>query len=157
VRRRMGAPRIGLIVLTLVGIALASAGLATAVTMSVSAPVQARADLAILAGEDPAQISRTPTGAGAPDAADPDPDPAASEAWKPMPVDDGRARSTTDLTDGAASRVTVDVLGMAVSPGQAGAVVAVILSLPLVIAVAVLVAAPRPRRWWRRVTRRQPG
>ncbi|WP_445444242.1 hypothetical protein [Clavibacter sp. km3a] len=154
-RRRMGAPRIGLIVLTLVGIALASAGLATAVTMSVSAPVQARADLAILAGEDPAQTARTPTGAGAPDAADPD--PAASEAWKPMPVDDGRARSTTDLTDGAASRVTVDVLGMAVSPGQAGAVVAVILSLPLVIAVAVLVAAPRPRRWWRRVTRRQPG
>jgi hypothetical protein len=145
VRRRIGAPRVGLILLTLVGIALASAGLATAVTMSVSAPVQARADLAI----------RAPTDAGAPDAATPD--PAAPDAWKPMPVDDAQARSTTDLTDGAAGRVTVDVLGMAVSPGQAGAVVAVILSLPLVIAVAVLVAAPRPRRWWRRVTRRQHG
>jgi hypothetical protein len=155
VRRRIGAPRVGLILLTLVGIALASAGLATAVTMSVSAPVQARADLAILAGEDPAQTPRTPTDAGAPDAATPD--PAAPDAWKPMPVDDAQARSTTDLTDGAAGRVTVDVLGMAVSPGQAGAVVAVILSLPLVIAVAVLVAAPRPRRWWRRVTRRQHG
>ncbi|ALD13281.1 hypothetical protein [Clavibacter capsici] len=144
--RRTGAPRIGLVVLTLVGIALASAGLATAVTMSVSAPVEARADLASIVGDEPA-TPRTPAAAATPD-------PAASEEWKPVPVDAAGSRSITDLTDGAVSRVTVDVLGMDLSPGQAGALVATILSLPLLVAVAVLVAAPRPRRWWRRLTRR---
>ncbi|WP_440694565.1 hypothetical protein [Clavibacter nebraskensis] len=144
--RRPRAPRIGLIVLTLAGIALASAGLATAVTMSVSGPVEARADLASIVGDEPA----TPK---APAAA-PTPDPQASEEWKPVPVDAAGSRSITDLTDGAVSRVTVDVLGMDLSPGQAGALVATILSLPLLIAVAVLVAAPRPRRWWRRMMRR---
>ncbi|RIJ58650.1 hypothetical protein DZG02_13335, partial [Clavibacter lycopersici] len=74
--RRIRAPRFGLILLTLVGIALASAGLATAVTMSVSAPVQARADLAIVSGDEP-PASRTPQ-------ATTTPDPAASEAWKPV-------------------------------------------------------------------------
>ncbi|RIJ55965.1 hypothetical protein DZG02_15680, partial [Clavibacter lycopersici] len=85
------------------------------------------------------------------------PDPAASEAWKPVPVDAAGDRSITDLTGGAASRVTIDVLGMPMSPGQAGALVAAILSLPLLIAVAVLVLSPRRRRWWRRVSRRQHG
>jgi Mn2+/Fe2+ NRAMP family transporter len=146
VSRRTGAPRIGLIVLTLVGIALASAGLATAVTMSVSGPVEARADLASIVGEAPA-APRAPAAAATPD-------PQASEEWKPVPVDAAGNRSITDLTGGAVSRVTVDVLGMDLSPGQAGALVATILSLPLLIAVAVLVAAPRPRRWWRRLTRR---
>ncbi len=102
--RRIGAPRIGLILLTLVGIALASAGLATAVTMSVSAPVQARADLAIIAGDGPA-AARTPSTGSTPD-------PAASESWKPVPVDAAGDRNITDLTDGAASRVTIDVLGI---------------------------------------------
>ncbi|RIJ52428.1 hypothetical protein DZG00_05005 [Clavibacter lycopersici] len=147
--RRIRAPRFGLILLTLVGIALASAGLATAVTMSVSAPVQARADLAIVSGDEP-PASRTPQ-------ATTTPDPAASEAWKPVPVDAAGDRSITDLTGGAASRVTIDVLGMPMSPGQAGALVAAILSLPLLIAVAVLVLSPRRRRWWRRVSRRQHG
>ncbi|KDP92400.1 MULTISPECIES: hypothetical protein [Clavibacter] len=147
--RRIGAPRIGLILLTLVGIALASAGLATAVTMSVSAPVQARADLAIISGEGPA-AARTPSAGSTPD-------PAASESWKPVPVDAAGDRNITDLTDGAASRVTIDVLGIPLNPGQAGALVAAILSLPLLIAVAVLVLSPRRRRWWRRVARRQHG
>ncbi len=66
-------------------------------------------------------------------------------------------RNITDLTDGAASRVTIDVLGIPLHPGQAGALVAAILSLPLLIAVAVLVLSPRRRRWWRRVARRQHG
>ncbi|CAN02204.1 hypothetical protein [Clavibacter michiganensis] len=147
--RRIGAPRIGLILLTLVGIALASAGLATAVTMSVSAPVQARADLAIISGDGPA-AARTPSTGSTPD-------PAASESWKPVPVDAAGDRNITDLTDGAASRVTIDVLGIPLNPGQAGALVAAILSLPLLIAVAVLVLSPRRRRWWRRVARRQHG
>ncbi|UOW02868.1 hypothetical protein MU580_11360 [Clavibacter michiganensis subsp. michiganensis] len=147
--RRIGAPRIGLILLTLVGIALASAGLATAVTMSVSAPVQARADLAIISGDGPA-AARTPSTGSTPD-------PAASESWKPVPVDAAGDRNITDLTDGAASRVTIDVLGIPLNPGQAGALVAAILSLPLLIAVAVLVLTPRRRRWWRRVARRQHG
>ncbi len=147
--RRIGAPRIGLILLTLVGIALASAGLATAVTMSVSAPVQARADLAIISGDGPA-AARTPSTGSTPD-------PAASESWKPGPVDAAGDRNITDLTDGAASRVTIDVLGIPLNPGQAGALVAAILSLPLLIAVAVLVLSPRRRRWWRRVARRQHG
>ncbi|MDQ0745613.1 Mn2+/Fe2+ NRAMP family transporter [Clavibacter sp. B3I6] len=147
--RRTRAPRIGLIVLTLLGIALASAGLATAVTMSVSGPVQARAGLGIIAGEEPS-TTRTPRGAATPD-------PAASEAWTPVPVDAAGSRSITDLTDGAVTRVTVDVLGMALSPGQAGALVAAILSLPLLVAVAVLVAAPGPRRWWRRALGRPRG
>ncbi|MFT2753737.1 hypothetical protein [Clavibacter sp. Sh2088] len=149
--RRTRAPRIGLIVLTLAGIALASAGLATAVTMSVSGPVEARADLASILGDEPA-ASKAP--ATAPTPAAPTPDPQASEEWKPVPVDAAGSRSITDLTDGAVSRVTVDVLGMDLSPGQAGALVATILSLPLLVAVAVLVAAPRPRRWWRRLMRR---
>jgi hypothetical protein len=149
VSRRIGAPRVGLILLTLVGIALASAGLATAVTMSVSAPVQARADLAIIAGDPPA-ASKAPT-------ATTTPDPAASEAWKPVPVDAAGDRRITDLTDGAASRVTIDVLGIPLNPGQAGALVAVILSLPRRVAGAVLVLSPRRRRWWRRVARRQHG
>ncbi|CCE76043.1 hypothetical protein [Clavibacter nebraskensis] len=144
--RRIGAPRVGLILLTLVGIALASAGLATAVTMSVSAPVQARADLAIISGDGSA-AARTPSDSTTPD-------PAAAEAWKPVPVDAADDRSITDLTDGAASRVTIDVLGIPLNPGQAGALVAAILSLPLLIAVAVLVLSPRRRRWWRRVSRR---
>ncbi|MBP2458842.1 hypothetical protein ABID70_001403 [Clavibacter michiganensis] len=131
------------------GIALASAGLATAVTMSVSAPVQARADLAIIAGDPPA-ASQAP-------AARSTPDPAASEAWKPVPVDAAGDRGITDLTDGAASRVTIDVLGVPLNPGQAGALVAVILSLPLLVAVAVLVLSPRRRSWWRRMARRQHG
>ncbi|WP_395389092.1 hypothetical protein [Clavibacter michiganensis] len=147
--RRIGAPRIGLILLTLVGIALASAGLATAVTMSVSAPVQARADLAIISGDGPA-AARTPSTGSTPY-------PAASESWKPVPVDAAGDRNITDLTDGAASRVTIDVLGIPLNPGQAGALVAAILSLPLLIAVAVLVLSPRRRRWWRRVARRQHG
>ncbi|MBF4625288.1 hypothetical protein [Clavibacter sp. VKM Ac-2872] len=147
--RRIGAPRIGLILLTIVGIALASAGLATAVTMSVSAPVQARADLTSIAG-DPSAASRTPSARSTPE-------PAASEAWKPVPVDAAGDRGITDLTDGAASRVTIDVLGIPLNPGQAGALVAAILSLPLLIAVAVLVLSPRRRRWWRRVARRQHG
>ncbi len=147
--RRIGAPRIGLILLTLVGIALASAGLATAVTMSVSAPVQARADLAIISGDGPAAARPPSTGST--------PDPAASESWKPVPVDAAGDRNITDLTDGAASRVTIDVLGIPLNPGQAGALVAAILSLPLLIAVAVLVLSPRRRRWWRRVARRQHG
>ncbi|WP_316317678.1 hypothetical protein [Clavibacter michiganensis] len=147
--RRIGAPRIGLLLLTLVGIALASAGLATAVTMSVSAPVQARADLAIISGDGPA-AARTPSTGSTPD-------PAASESWKPVPVDAAGDRNITDLTDGAASRVTIDVLGIPLNPGQAGALVAAILSLPLLIAVAVLVLSPRRRRWWRRVARRQHG
>ncbi|WP_316307748.1 hypothetical protein [Clavibacter michiganensis] len=147
--RRNGAPRIGRILLTLVGIALASAGLATAVTMSVSAPVQARADLAIISGDGPA-AARTPSPGSTPD-------PAASESWKPVPVDAAGDRNITDLTDGAASRVTIDVLGIPLNPGQAGALVAAILSLPLLIAVAVLVLSPRRRRWWRRVARRQHG
>ncbi len=147
--RRIGAPRIGLILLTLVGIALASAGLATAVTMSVSAPVQARADLAIISGDGPA-AARTPSTGSTPD-------PAASESWKPVPVDAAGDRNITDLTDGAASRVTIDVLGIPLNPGQAGALVAAIPSLPLLIAVAVLVLSPRRRRWWRRVARRQHG
>ncbi len=147
--RRIGAPRFGLILLTLVGIALASAGLATAVTMSVSAPVQARADLAIISGDGPA-AARTPSTGSTPD-------PAASESWKPVPVDAAGDRNITDLTDGAASRVTIDVLGIPLNPGQAGALVAAILSLPLLIAVAVLVLSPRRRRWWRRVARRQHG
>ena len=147
--RRIGAPRIGLILLTLVGIALASAGLATAVTMSVSAPVQARADLAIISGDGPA-AARTPSAGSTPD-------PAASESWKPVPVDAAGDRNITDLTDGAASRVTIDVLGIPLNPWQAGALVAAILSLPLLIAVAVLVLSPRRRRWWRRVARRQHG
>jgi uncharacterized iron-regulated membrane protein len=46
------------------------------------------------------------------------------------------------------------VLGIPLNPGQAGALVAAILSLPLLIAVAVLVLSPRRRRWWRRVARR---
>jgi Mn2+/Fe2+ NRAMP family transporter len=149
VTRRRRAPRIGLIVLTLVGIALASAGLATAVTLSVSGPVEARADLASIVGDEQA-APRTPATA-------PTPDPRASEAWKPVPVDAAGDRSITDLTDGAVSRVTVDVLGMDLSPGQAGALVATILSLPLVVAIVVLVAAPRPRRWWRRMARRTRG
>ncbi|AJW79407.1 hypothetical protein [Clavibacter michiganensis] len=144
--RRIGAPRVGLILLTLVGIALASAGLATAVTMSVSAPVQARADLAIISGDGSA-AARMPSDSTTPD-------PAASEAWKPVPVDAADDRSITDLTDGAASRVTIDVLGIPLNPGQAGALVAAILSLPLLIAVAVLVLSPRRSRWWRRVSRR---
>nr|WP_254056720.1 hypothetical protein [Clavibacter michiganensis] len=135
--------------MTLVGIALASAGLATAVTMSVSAPVQARADLAIISGDGPA-AARTPSTGSTPD-------PAASESWKPVPVDAAGDRNITDLTDGAASRVTIDVLGIPLNPGQAGALVAAILSLPLLIAVAVLVLSPRRRRWWRRVARRQHG
>lgn len=147
--RRIGAPRIGLILLTLVGIALASAGLATAVTMSVSAPVQARADLAAIAGDPSAGARTHPTGGT--------PDPAESEAWKPVPVDAAGGRGITDLTDGVASRVTIDVLGIPLNPGQAGALVAAILSLPLLIAVAVLVLSPRRRRWWRRVARRQHG
>ncbi len=147
--RRIGAPRIGLILLTLVGIALASAGLATAVTMSVSAPVQARADLAIISGAGPA-AARTPSTGSTPD-------PAASESWKPVPVDAAGDRNITDLTDGAASRVTIDVLGIPLNPGQAGALVAVILSLPLLVAVAVLVLSPRRRRGGRRVARRQHG
>ncbi|OUE25379.1 hypothetical protein [Clavibacter michiganensis] len=147
--RRIRAPRIGLILLTLVGIALASAGLATAVTMSASAPVQARVDLAIVPGDEAAP-QRTP-------AADSTPDPAATEAWRPVPVDAAGDRSITDLTGGAASRVTIDVLGMPMSPGQAGALVAAILSLPLLIAVALLVLSPRRRRWWRRLSRRQHG
>nr|WP_174239785.1 hypothetical protein [Clavibacter michiganensis] len=138
-----------MILLTLVGIALASAGLATAVTMSVSAPVQARADLAIISGDGPA-AARTPSTGSTPD-------PAASESWKPVPVDAAGDRNITDLTDGAASRVTIDVLGIPLNPGQAGALVAAILSLPLLIAVAVLVLSPRRRRWWRRVARRQHG
>ncbi|PPF53960.1 hypothetical protein [Clavibacter californiensis] len=147
--RRIGAPRIGLILLTLVGIALASAGLATAVTMSVSAPVQARADLSIISGDGPAAARTPPAGST--------PDPAASESWKPVPVDAAGDRNITDLTDGAASRVTIDVLGIPLNPGQAGALVAAILSLPLLIAVAVLVLSPRRRLWWRRVARRQHG
>ncbi len=147
--RRIGAPRIGLILLTLVGIALASAGLATAVTMSVSAPVQARADHAIISGDGPA-AARTPSTGSTPD-------PAAAESWKPVPVDAAGDRNITDLTDGAASRVTIAVLGIPLNPGQAGALVAAILSLPLLIAVAVLVLSPRRRRWWRRVARRQHG
>nr|WP_228512506.1 hypothetical protein [Clavibacter sp. VKM Ac-2872] len=138
-----------MILLTIVGIALASAGLATAVTMSVSAPVQARADLTSIAG-DPSAASRTPSARSTPE-------PAASEAWKPVPVDAAGDRGITDLTDGAASRVTIDVLGIPLNPGQAGALVAAILSLPLLIAVAVLVLSPRRRRWWRRVARRQHG
>ena len=147
--RRIGAPRIGLILLTLAGIALASAGLATAVTMSVSAPMQARADLATIAG-DPSSASRTPSPAATPD-------PEASEAWKPVPVDAAGDRRITDLTDGASSRVTIDVLGIPLNPGQAGAAVAAILSLPLLIAVAVLVLSPRRRRRWRGMARRQHG
>jgi hypothetical protein len=147
VSRRIGAPRIGLILLTLVGIALASAGLATAVTMSVSAPVQARGDLAIIAGDDPA-VPRTPSATSTPA-------PGASEAWKPVPVDAAGDRRITDLTDGAASRVSVDVLGVRMDPGQAGALVAAVLSLPLLVAIAVLVMSPRRRRRWRRLVRRQ--
>ncbi|WP_317229744.1 hypothetical protein [Clavibacter sp. MX14-G9D] len=147
--RRNGAPRIGLILLTLVGIVLASAGLATAVTMSVSAPVQARADLAALSG-GAAGTSRTPSSASTPDAG-------SAEAWKPVPVDASGSRSITDLTDGATSRVTIDVLGVPLSAGQAGALVATILSLPVLIALALLVLSPRRRSWWRRVVRRQHG
>ncbi len=117
--------------------------------MSVSAPVQARADLAIISGDGPA-AARTPSTGSTPD-------PAASESWKPDPVDAAGDRNITDLTDGAASRVTIDVLGIPLNPGQAGALVAAILSLPLLIAVAVLVLSPRRRRWWRRVARRQHG
>ena len=147
--RRTGAPRIGLILLTLVGIVLASAGLATAVTMSVSAPVQARSDLATATGGADA-VSRIPSSATTPD-------PEASEAWKPVPVDASGSRSITDLTDEATSRVTIDVLGVPLSAGQAGALVATILSLPVLIALAVLVLSPRPRSWWRRMSHRQRG
>jgi hypothetical protein len=143
VTRRIVPPRIGVVLVTLVGIMLASAGLATAVTMSVTAPVRAEGELVLTGGGD------RPT--SVPSSAEPVP----SEAWKPMPVDAAGSRSITDLTDGATTRVTVDVLGMDVSPGQAGALVATILSVPLVIAVAVLVAAPGSRRW-RRVLRRPP-
>jgi hypothetical protein len=146
VSRRTTPPRIGLIVITLVGIVLASAGLATAVTMSVSAPVRAEAEL-LLTGDvdDPRAVGR------------PTAEPSPSEAWKPMPVDAAGSRSITDLTDGATTRVTVDVLGMDVSPGQAGALVATILSLPLVVAVAVLVTVRAPRRRLRALQRRPRG
>lgn len=147
--RRNGAPRIGLILLTLVGIVLASAGLATAVTMSVSAPVRARSDLATVTGGADA-ASRIPSTATPTD-------PGSSEAWKPVPVDAAGSRSITDLTDGATSRVTIDVLGVPLSAGQAGALVATILALPVLVALAVLLLSPRPRSWWRRVLRRQHG
>ena len=145
--RRVGRPRIGLILLTLAGIALASAGLATAVTMSVSAPVQAQADLADLGGADVGSDPRP----GAHPHATP------SEAWTPLPAADGGSRSITDLTRHAATRVTLDVLGMDVTPGQAGALLATVLSLPLAIAVVALVAGPRRRRRWRGALRRGRG
>jgi hypothetical protein len=148
VRRRAGGPRIGVILLTLVGIALASAGLATAVTMSVSAPVQAQADLTALSGADDAGADPAP---GSQPRATP------SEAWTPLPAEEAGGRSITDLTQHAATRVTVDVLGLDVTPGQAGALLATILSLPLVIAVVALVAGPRRRRRWRGALRRSRG
>jgi len=147
VSRRTGAPRIGLIVLTLVGIALASAGLATAVTMSVSAPVQAQADLALLGGSD--------AGAGA--ARGPEPRTTPSEAWTPLPAEAADGGRITDLTQHAATRVTLDVLGMRITPGQAGALLATVLSLPVVVAVAALVAGPRRRRRWGGALRRNRG
>ncbi|KZC96144.1 MULTISPECIES: hypothetical protein [Clavibacter] len=145
--RRTGAPRIGLILLTLAGIALASAGLATAVTMSVSAPVQAQADLAALGASD--------AGAGA--ARAPEPRTTPSEAWTPLPAEAADGRSITDLTQHAATRVTVDVLGMRITPGEAGALLATILSVPLVITVIALVAGPRRRRRWSGALRRNRG